>query len=773
MPTTSDITVDGLNSWSYWNYCNSNPNYKFMADTNGKRKVTVKIRSYFTINGQFGPEDVRYIGANYTFYPNSNDAGTYDEANSEVNYGNTNISDAPSWYNEFGPVTLAEDTLRADVCNDIFNSVRNNSSFNSNLNTVLSTVTPIGDTSALRRLQDKIILDSSTNIYYKINVITRSQESPVTVTSGMNAGQATLNDLNNAMTKPANLSGTYVTFTASNASTGYAIQLNQVGVSLYVELNSNRAHLNDSPYDMFCIPFSDKLKLRYGATEFTCSKTIALSMASEIARDLGSGTVYDIQLLPYCPNRSLIANSSSPSSSLNITNAKYNLIKESSTNKPRSAVIWCTESTFQVPISTEEIVTAFSQTDDIPLNIVTEKYYAIANDLTSSTSLRTLSHDGNMLVYKVNKTTGDIINQDIYYSIELSTDNHLKIYKTGDTQESPTINETFFSYNRADYYYVFWLDNAEYNGFNIRAFASQLRLAKPYSILNPSDTSIGRKLANECDVLRLVSQNYSAIFEFSPAKSGGVDGFLADCTYKPWSPYIHILPKLKGLYGDNFVSIDDARGLICGGDMSLPQLSNAWANYQLQNKTYQDVFVREIKHMDVQNDINKQGAIAQLIASPFIGGASGAAAGAQMGGVNGMAIGTGIGAVGGAITSALDLRNSLRMMEENKKFATDMYTYNLQNIQAIPTSLTKTSALTYNTRVWPFIEYYTCTDAERNALADKMKYNGMTIMKIGKLTDYLLGEDKFYKGQLIRLNIKVDSHMAYEIYNELNKGVYL
>ena len=74
--------------------------------------------------------------------------------------------------------------------------------------------------------------------------------------------------------------------------------------------------------------------------------------------------------------------------------------------------------------------------------------------------------------------------------------------------------------------------------------------------------------------MRLVSQNYSAIFEFSPAKSGGVDGFLADCTYKPWSPYIHIMPKLKGLSGDNFVSIDDARGLICGGDMSLPQLSN-------------------------------------------------------------------------------------------------------------------------------------------------------------------------------------------------------
>ena len=773
VPTTSDITVDGLSSWSYWNYCNSNPNYKFMADTNGKRKVTVKIRSYFTIKGSLGPEAVSYVGADYTFYPNTNDSGTYNEKNSEVNHDSTDIADAPSWYNDFGPVTLAEDTLRADVCNNIFNSVRNNSSFNSNLTTILETVTPIGDTSALRRLQGKIILDTSTNIYYKINIINRYQENPVTVTSGMNAGQAILNDLNNAMTKPANLSGNYTTFTASNASTSYAIQLNQVGVSLYVELNSSRSHLNDSPYDMFCIPFSDTLKLRYGATEFTCSKTIALSMASEIARDLGSGTVYDIQLLPYCPNRSLIVNSSSPSSSLNITNAKYNLIKESSTNKPRSAVIWCTESTFQVPISTEEIVTAFSQTDDIPFNVATEKYYAIANDLTSSTSLRTLVPSSGMLVYKVNKATGDIIDQGKYSSIELSTNNYLKIYAPGDTQESPTINETFFSYNRADYYYVFWLDNTEYSGLNTRAFASQLRIAKPYSILNPSDTSIGRKLANECDVLRLVSQNYSAIFEFSAAKSGGVDGFLADCTYKPWSPYIHILPKLKGLYGDNFVAIDDARGLICGGDMSLPQLSNAWANYQLQNKTYHDVFVREIKHMDVQNDINKQGAIAQLIASPFIGGASLGAAAGQFGGMQGAVAGAIGGAVGGLATSALDLRNSLRMMEENKKFATDMYTYNLQNIQAIPTSLTKTSALTYNTRVWPFIEYYTCTDAERNALADKMKYNGMTIMKIGKLTDYLLGEDKFYKGQLIRLNIKVDSHMAYEIYNELNKGVYL
>ena len=775
VPMAANITVNGLTNWNYWNYCSNNSDYKFMADTYGKRKVTVKIKGHKTMPEASLVNNIFEAGE-YTFYVNSNDTGAYTQKYrySKSTWGPIEPANYPQEYKDYTPVSV-ESLLATNICNDIFNSVRNNATFNSNLNTVLSSSISIGDTSALRALQDKILLDSSTNTYYRINVITNYEENPITVTSGMNAGQATLNALNNARTNAHSLSGNYTTFTASNASTSYAIQLNQVGVSLYVDLNSDRAHLNDSPYDMFCIPFSDTLKLKSGSTQFTCSKNVALSMATEIAKDLGSGTVYDVQLLPYCPNRTLVVNSSSPSSVLDLARVKYDLIKESSTNKPKSAVIWCTESTFQVPITVDEKITEFKVTDDVPDTIKTESYYAIINDISSYTAKMSITTEGNdeIEVYKVDRNTNRIIESNLYNTIEVTTDYQLNIYTDG-SWDQPEIHVDLRDYYYDDYYFIFnILKGNTYTGQNINKFTEQLRKTEPYSILNPGDDALTRKLANECDVLRLVSQNYSAIFEFSAAKSGGVDGFLADCTYKPWSPYIHILPKLKGLYGDNFVSIDDARGLICGGDMSLPQLSNAWANYQLQNKTYQEMFDRQIKNMDVQNDINKQGAIAQLIASPIIGGASMAAAGAQMGGVNGTAIGAGIGTVGGLATSALDLRNSLKMMEENKKFATDMYTYNLQNIQAIPTSLTKTSALTYNTRVWPFIEYYTCTDTERNALKDKMKYNGMTIMKIGKLTDYLLGEDKFYKGQLIRLNINVDSHMAYEIYNELNKGVYL
>ena len=780
VPMSADIEVDGLSSWTYWNYCSNNPNYKFMADTAGKRKVTVKIRSENRYSDSGRSVRCDMVTANYTFYPNSTDAGTYSQVNSGYVTVSSGTVNYPQWYQDYGPVTLVQGTINSSTCGKIFDSVRNNSAFNTALNTILGTGTVIGNTSDLRKLQDKIILDTSTNTYYRISVITTSESSPITVTSSVNGGQTALTALRSAMYYPSgaggSLQGKYTTFTASNSSTSYAIQLTNVGVSLYVDLNSDRAHLNDAPYDMFCIPFSDTLKLKYNSTTFTCSKNVALSMATEIARDLGSGSVYDVQLLPYCPNRTLVVKSGSPSTVLDLSSVKYDLIKESATNSPKSAVIWCTESTFQVPISTESIVVGFKVTEDSPIQIRPESYYAIPNGITAYAnrmSVGTVSGN-NLFVYKVDKKTDRVLEHKFYNTLEIKSEGYLNIYTYGNFGD-PEISISLTDYATADYYYVFWINNVIFGGQLLNKLAAFIKIAKDYSVLNPGDDAIERKLANECDLVRIVSQNYSAIFEFSPAKSGGVDGFLADCTYKPWSPYIHILPKLKGLYGDNFVTIDDARGLICGGDMSLPQLSNAWANYQLQNKTYQEMFDRQIKNMDVKNEINKQGAIAQAIAAPITGGAVGAAFGAQAGGAAGAVGGALAGLVGGSITGGMDYANTVKMMEENRSYAIDMYGYNLQNIQAVPTSLTKTSALTYNTRVWPFIEYYTCTEAERKALKDKIKYNGMTIMKVGQLSDYTLGEDNFYKGQLIRLPeyVKIDGHMAFEIYNELNKGVYL
>ena len=415
IPMEADLEVDNISSWSYWQYCSNNPNYKFMADSAGKRKVTVKIRSENKY--AYTPRLVRcdLITADYTFYPNSTDAGTYSQQNSGYIKTSTATFNYPQWYQDYGPVTYKQGILNAGICGKIFDPVRNNSAFNTALNTILGTGISIGDTSALRRLQDKIILDSSTNTYYRISIISTSESNPITVTSSTTGGQAALDALTNAMNYPTgaagSLQGTYTTFTASNSSTSYAIQLTNVGSSFYVDLNSDRAHLNDAPYDMFCIPFSDTLKLKFDSTEFTCSKNVALSMASEIARDLGSGTVYDVQLLPYCPNRTMVVNSGSPSSVLNLSLVKYDLIKESVTNAPKSAVIWCTESTFQVPITVESQVVEFKPTEDAPIKINNEAYYTIPNSISTYTSrmgISTTSYN-DIIVYKVDKATDRVV----------------------------------------------------------------------------------------------------------------------------------------------------------------------------------------------------------------------------------------------------------------------------------------------------------------------------------------------------------------------------
>ena len=109
--------------------------------------------------------------------------------------------------------------------------------------------------------------------------------------------------------------------------TTYYIELEQLAVSLRTEIPASRAHLEDAAYDMFCIPYSDTLQLYDGSTTFTCNKNVALTMATAIGANLGSGNVYDIQLLPYCPCREAISKSASPSTVLDISGVSHSLIR--------------------------------------------------------------------------------------------------------------------------------------------------------------------------------------------------------------------------------------------------------------------------------------------------------------------------------------------------------------------------------------------------------------------------------------------------------------
>ena len=279
------------------------------------------------------------------------------------------------------------------------------------------------------------------------------------------------------------------------------------------------------------------------------------------------------------------------------------------------------------------------------------------------------------------------------------------------------------------------------------------------------------KVENECDMYRLCSPNYASVFEFNPAKNDGVEGYNVRYTYKPYQPFINVAPKFNRLYGKDF---KDNRGLILSGDFSLPIVKDAWINYQLQNKNYQLAFDRQIENLESNYSWQKKMGIANAITGTIQGGVSGAMSGALVGGGVGAAIG-GIVGTGGALAGGIaDISMQQNLHNEAIDYTRDNFGYQLQNIQALPNTLNKVSSIISVSKLFPFVEYYTCTNEEKEALENKLKYNGMTIGRIGKIIDYLQQDTQTYvQGQLIRLEGKFDTHIANEIANEFKKGWYI
>ena len=115
-----------------------------------------------------------------------------------------------------------------------------------------------------------------------------------------------------------------------------------------------------------------------------------------------------------------------------------------------------------------------------------------------------------------------------------------------------------------------------------------------------------------------------------------------------------------------------------------------------------------------------------------------------------------------------------KLREDARDLKKDQFEFMKGNIQAVPYNITKTSALNANNKFFPFIEYYSCTDEEKQAFIDKLKYNGMTVDRLGKISDFMKSTPSYIKGKLIKLlNTDEDFHMAKTIANELDKGVFI
>lgn len=287
----------------------------------------------------------------------------------------------------------------------------------------------------------------------------------------------------------------------------------------------------------------------------------------------------------------------------------------------------------------------------------------------------------------------------------------------------------------------------------------------------PSYTN--RKIANQCDMYRLVAPNYQGQFEFNLAQNDTptLPLFNVDYTYMPYNPYIHVNPYFSGLFGDDY---NDARGLICGGDYSIAYLSDAWKSYQINNKNYQNIFDRQIQNMSTNYKINS----SQKMIEGLVGAGN---AGLQVGAMTGNAlIGAGASALS-VVGGAADMQYDYDRYVEQKRYATDIHNYKLDNIKAMPYSLAKSTVINENNKEVPILETYTCTEDEKEAVANEIRFSGMTLGVIGKPSKYIknnwsygtLTDLGYMEANVIRIEgLNDDSHTLNAIADELNKGVY-
>lgn len=329
-----------------------------------------------------------------------------------------------------------------------------------------------------------------------------------------------------------------------------------------------------------------------------------------------------------------------------------------------------------------------------------------------------------------------------------------------------------------DYTYIYKDENIKkgiilFPKFSSFTFDIPKVLTIPRNVLDEhEDTYVeDMKIANQCDFYRMYSPNWAAAFEFNLIKTGEVTTFNVDCTYKPYNPYIHMNPNWSKLYGQDF---DDYRGLIVQGDFSIPRVNDAWTQYQINNKNYLNSFNRQVDSIELKHEVAGKMDVFNAVTGTVTGAAAGAATGAKMGGAYGAIAGAVVGGATSAIGGALDVQYNEMLRNDALDLTKDQFNYNLQNIQALPDTLAKVSTFDKNNKIFPVLEYYTCTYQEKVALLNKMIYNGMTIMRIGTLAEFMDSDKHYIKGKLIRCEeIADDFHILTAIAEELNKGVYI
>ena len=274
-------------------------------------------------------------------------------------------------------------------------------------------------------------------------------------------------------------------------------------------MSSTRNACTDQVYDMFAIPYNN-VTIMNGNDSYTGIGEYSQQLAVAIAEKMSAGSydLYDLQLLPYCP----IPEIGRSNGSINISSLSaaydYDYIYQTGSTVRQTDTGYC-EPEYDYDYQTWNAIKIV--TFDVPYSSVSA-YGTIINQMPTE----------EVRQYNTSKT-----------SYNGGTQTRVTFWaNTEYEQTADNINVSI------------WIEYPNPNPV-ISSIVIYPKSASFSTNINKTlSLTDSMKIESQCNNYRLVSPNYQGSFDFNVAKNGGrVDGFVAECTYKPYTPYIKVTPN--------------------------------------------------------------------------------------------------------------------------------------------------------------------------------------------------------------------------------------
>ena len=270
------------------------------------------------------------------------------------------------------------------------------------------------------------------------------------------------------------------------------------------------------------------------------------------------------------------------------------------------------------------------------------------------------------------------------------------------------------------------------------------------------------KIQSICNKYKLVAPNYSSEYEIPVFENGGIYHWNVTQTLIPYSPWIQIVPVFNNFNGTN---LNDSKGLIVGGSLSITQTSSSWAEYIRSNSNYSQIFESQMAYQEYQQ---KNSMISSALSAGSTALTTGITSGIMTGNV-------GVGAAAGFVSGAAGIADLFTQKEMNQKaneYKREQYNLQLGNIKSTPATISKVTSINSNFAVWPYIETDSCTDAEREIVRSYLKNYGMTINQVGQLENFM-NKDYYCSADIILADdIKGDANYKNQIKSEVSQGFF-